>query len=738
MRAPILATKLYPPPAPKKMIFRPRLIERLNEGLDSSCKLTLISAPAGFGKTTLLSEWIANCKRSVAWLSLDEEDSDLTRFLTYLIAALQTLIADIGNDTLGMLQSHPLPSAETLLTSLTNEIVAVSKSFILMLDDYHAIDSKPIDQAVSFLVEHLPTKLHLVIASRDDPTLPLARLRARRQLTEVRAADLRFAPAEAMEFLNQTMGLVLSADDIAALEARTEGWIAGLQLAALSLQGNQDAHAFIQSFAGTHRFVLDYLLEEVLQKQPESTQAFLLRTSILNRMSASLCDALLNDAAVSSQETLDYLEHANLFINTLDDQRRWYRYHHLFGDLLRQRLGQSVPTEEIAKYHIHASEWYEKNGDLSEAFHHTIAAGDFNGAARLAEMAWEGMDASLQPIAWLTWTRQLPEDVIRVRPVLCTQIAWSLTDSGQAEASESWLQDAERCLEGHAGDMIVIDEKQFRALPARIAFARTYNSLITGPHPAVVKYAEEALALVPEDEPFLQAQIKAVLGSAYWSSGKLEAAAQSMREWLENAEKSGNFIFAIASGFGLADILIAQGRLQDAKRTIQESLQLAARHEQARGVIANHYIGLATILHEMGDEEAATKYFEEGVNLAPQSTLVDTPYRIQIALAQFKESQGDFDAALDHLQEARRVYVDTPIPKTRPAEALMARIYIKQGHLNKAWDWVHDHGLSIDDETSYLHEFEHIIFARLLIACYLANQEERFILDALRLLKRLL
>src|SRR5215208_599980 len=402
MSIPILATKLHIPQPRPKVVLRPRLIARLNEGLRQSGsfarKLTLISAPAGFGKTTLVSEWVAPLTRfplpmgeenevRAAWLSLDEGDNDPNRFLVYLIAALQTLAVNIGAGVLGALQSPQPPSTESILTALLNDIAALPNDFILVLDDYHIPDSRLVDQALAFLLEHLPPQMHLVIATREDPPLSLARLRSRDQLTELRAADLRFTAAEAADFLNQVMGLNLSAENIAALEARTEGWIAGLQLAALSMQGHSDAAGFIQSFTGAHHFVLDYLLEEVLQHQPEHVQAFLLRTSILNRLCGPLCDAVLLDPSAPGQETLEFLERANLFIVALDNERRWYRYHHLFGDLLRQRQGQSLTHEEVAKYHIRASEWYEQNGDESEAFHHAIAARDLNRAAGLAEMA---------------------------------------------------------------------------------------------------------------------------------------------------------------------------------------------------------------------------------------------------------------------------------------------------------------------------------------------------------------
>ena len=343
MAAPILATKLYTPPSRPKVVLRPRLIERLKVGLGRTPGMTRISAPAGFGKTTLVSEWLAGCERPAAWLSLDEGDNDPTRFLAYLVAALQTITPKVGDGVLGALQSPQPPPTESILTALLNEITAVPDNFILVLDDYHVIDTQPVGKALAFLLKHLPPQMHLVIATREDPDLSLARLRVRDQLTELRVADLRFTPSEAAGFLNQVMDLNLSAEDIAALETRTEGWIAGLQLAAISMQGHQDATSFIKAFTGSHHFVLDYLLEEVLQRQPESIQKFLLRTSILERMCAPLCDAVLLDPSASGQKTLEYLERANLFIVPLDNERRWYRYHHLFADLLRQRLHQSLP-----------------------------------------------------------------------------------------------------------------------------------------------------------------------------------------------------------------------------------------------------------------------------------------------------------------------------------------------------------------------------------------------------------
>ena len=377
MAIPILTTKLYVPPLRENVVLRPHLIERLDEGLRR--KLTLISTPAGFGKTTVLSEWIAAYKGPAAWLSLDEGDRDSARFWLHFIAALRTLAASIGTEEMDALQSPQPPSIEAILTSLLNQVVSLpddpstgsGQGFILVLDDYHMVDSKQIDAALAFLIEKLPPQMHLVIATREDPDLPLARLRARDQLTELRVKDLRFSESEAAEFLNQTMGLRLLPEDIAALEARTEGWIAGLQLAALSMQGLEDTAGFIQSFTGSHRFVLDYLLEEVIHKQPENIQTFLLQTSILERMCGQLCDAVLLNSSVAGQETLEHLERANLFIVPLDNERRWYRYHHLFAELLRNRLARTYP-DQVADLHRRASDWYAHNDFPNEAVTHAL------------------------------------------------------------------------------------------------------------------------------------------------------------------------------------------------------------------------------------------------------------------------------------------------------------------------------------------------------------------------------
>jgi len=713
MSAPILATKLYIPPPRLGIVSRPRLIERLNDGMAKGSKLALISASAGFGKTTLVSEWIAQCKKPAAWLSLDDGDNDLTRFLSYLIAALQTMQAGLGESLLSMFQSPQLPQTETILTALLNEVSAIEQDFILVLDDYHALDSKPIDEALAFFVDHIPPKLHLVLASREDPRLPLARLRVRNELTELRAADLRFTPAEAAEFLNQGMGLRLSPEDIAALESRTEGWIAGLQLAALSMQGHasSDAASFIKSFTGSHRFVLDYLVEEVLRQQNESIQAFLLRTSILDRMCGSLCDAILGNSPLPAQETLERLEHTNLFIIPLDSERRWYRYHHLFGDLLRQRLGKNLPQTDVAELHLRASEWYEQNDLMRDAFHHALSAGEFERAARLAQNVWQSMERNFQTLAWLGWIKKLPDAVICSRPWLCVQIGWAYSDVGELEPSETYLQHAERAL------VDVKDQQEFKSIPATIALIRSGNAQIEGNLSETVRYAEISLQLAPKDDSLIRAQAAITLGFTQWAVGNVEASLQAMLTWMDDMQKLGNQMYAIASAFVVADMQVILGHLGEAEKALQLRIQQAAElGQEAENVTAHHHLGLAMLAHERGDDAAVTQRLQWVAELGQRSTLIDWAHRWGLAQARLKESAGAWDEAIQFLDEAQRGYVKNPIPMLQPIESRKARIYLKQGRLDMAQAWARGRSLSVKDEASYLGEYEHLTLARIHLA----------------------
>jgi LuxR family maltose regulon positive regulatory protein len=644
----LLQTKLFIPQ------IRPNLglIERLNQGLQLGHRLVLISAPAGFGKTTLVGEWVqamggATPPVAIAWLSLDETDNDPTRFLSYFFAALRTIEAGFGKGALGALyasQPQP-PPAEPILTALINEIAAIPDRIILVLDDYHLIEAQPIHDALTFLLRHLPPQMHLVIATREDPHLPLSRLRARGQLTELRARDLRFTSSEAAEFLNQVMGLDLSAEDIAALETRTEGWIAGLQLAAISMQGRDDATSFIESFTGSHRLVLDYLIEEVLNHQPQNVQTFLLQTAILNRLTGSLCDAVRFGKAKSptgqenGQAILEMLERANLFIVPLDEERRWYRYHHLFADILRQRLRQTH-LEQIPTLHSRASEWYERNGLPSDAIRHALATEDFERAAGLAELAWPAMSESFQSIQWLGWLKALPDELVRARPVLSVRYAWAFLNAGKLEAAEARLLDAERWLEptvdmnerpkAPSAEMVVVDEEQFRSLPVSIATARAYHAQAIGDVSGTVKYTQRVLDLLPEGDHQWRGAASSLLGLAQYASGDLEAAHRTFSDGLAGMDP----LDAITGTFVLADIKMALGQLHVASSTYKHALQLAMEHGEPMPLgTEDLYTGISKLHRERGDLEAAAQDLLTGKKLGEQVELPDWQYRWCIAQA---------------------------------------------------------------------------------------------------------
>jgi LuxR family maltose regulon positive regulatory protein len=757
MPAPILATKLYIPPPRAKIVLRPRLIERLNEGLSSGSKLTLISASAGFGKTTLVSEWVKGCGRPVAWISLDEGDGDPFRFLTYLIAALQTVKAGLGEGVLATLQSHQQPQVEMVLTALLNEISSIPDSFLLILDDYHVIDSKPVDDTLAFLVERMPPQMHLVIATREDPSLPLARLRARGQLTELRATDLQFTPTEATEFLNRVMGLNLSDGDVAALESRTEGWIAGLQLAALSMQGHasRDAASFIKSFTGSHHFVLDYLIEEVLQRQPQHIRSFLLQTSILERLSGPLCDAVTGQK--DDRGILETLERDNLFVIPLDDQRQWYRYHHLFAEVLQAHL-QEAQSERVSMLHRRASEWYEQNGLRSDAICHALAAKDFEGAAGLIELAGPGTeDGSIQTATWLGWVKTLSDELVHARPVLNVWYACALLGSGEMEAAESRLKDAERWLVSTdtmkvqletppvetcpelSRRMVVVDKEQFKSLPATIAVGRAYIAQALGNIPDTVRYANQVLELAPEADHLRRGQASMMLGMTHWASGDLEAADRVFADYTMKLRTAGNIPDAISTSVVLADIRLALGRLQEAINTLEQLLQFVMDQGEPIPLDAADLHRELSKLHlEQGDLEAAAQHLQRSKELGEKAQLPVSRYRLCIDQARLKTAQGDLEGALALLDEAQRLYIRSPLPDFCPISAMKARIWVVQGKLTKVLEWVREQGLSVDDAPSYLREFEHVTLARVLIARYKSDRETGSIREAIGLLERLL
>jgi LuxR family transcriptional regulator, maltose regulon positive regulatory protein len=741
--APILATKLHIPPVPPKVVIRTRLIERLNAGFSEGSKLSLISAPAGFGKTTLVSEWIASNDRQAAWLSLDERDSDPTRFLTYLIGALQTIMPKLGESALGVLQaSQSQPPTESILTALLNEIATIPDPFLLVLDDYHTIESRAVDEALTFLVEHLPPRMHLVITTREDPALPIPRLRARRQLTELRATDLRFTPSEAAEFLNRVMELNLSAEDIAALEARTEGWIAGLQLAALSMQGHQDVSGFIRAFAGDNSYIVDYLMEEVLQRQPESIRSFLLQTSILEQLNGSLCDAVTGQD--DSRARLEALQRGNFFLIPLDDRRHWYRYHHLFADVLRMHLMAEQP-DQVPILHQHASEWYEQNGSAPDAIRHALAGEDFERAAGLIELATPAMNRIRQEATVLNWMKALPEALFKDRPVLSILYVGALMGNGKIEGVEARLRDAERWLEvitdsgERPKDIVVVNEEEFRRLPGAIAMYHAGLALARGDVPETARYARWVLDLVPEEDHLGRGAAAALLGLALWTGGDLAAAHRTFAEGMAQLQLAGNISDAVGGVLALADIRITQGRLHDAMRTYERALQLARGNgtPTLRGT-ADMYVGMSELEREHNDLQAATQLLLRSQEQGEHTGFPQHPYRWRVAMARLREAQGDLDGALDLLNEAEPLYVSDFFPNVRPIAALKVQVWVFQGKLDKALGWAREKGLSVEDDLNYLREFEHITLARILLARYKSDGSDNSIRDAIKLLERLL
>jgi LuxR family transcriptional regulator, maltose regulon positive regulatory protein len=698
MSAPILATKLYVPPPRPRVVFRPRLIERLNEGLHR--RLTLISAPAGFGKTTLLGEWLAACEREAAWLSLDEGDNDPTRFLAYLVAALRTIAADIGEGVLGALQSPQPPPTESILTALLNEITAIRDDFVLVLDDYHVIDARAVDDALAFLLEHLPPRMHLVIATREDPRLPLARLRARGQLSELRAADLRFAPSEAGEFLKGAMGLDLSAEDIAALETRTEGWIAGLQLAAISMRGHKDATSFIQSFTGSHHFVLDYLVEEVLQQQSESVQAFLLRTSILDHLCGPLCDAVLQAPSASGQETLEYIEHANLFLVPLDNERRWYRYHHLFADLLRQRLHQGTASSTgnegrgVAELHVRASQWYEDNGLKVEAFQHAAAANDVERAERLIE--GEGVPlyfrGTVAPV--LKWLESLPKTALDTRPSLWVMYA-SVLLLVDHTAVEQKLQAAEAALQGTESD------DRTRDLVGRIASMRATLAVIQHDAETIIAQSRRALEYLHPDNLPVRTATTWTLGHAHQLQGDRAAASRAYAEVISTGKSFGDSVYTIAATINLGQLQEADNQLSLATRTYRRVLQLAGDPPQP--IACEACLGLARITYQWNDLDAAEQHGQQFIQLTRQMGSVDSFASYDVFLARLKLARGDVAGAVAILTRAeefvRQHNFAFRMPDVAAAQVLTL---LRQGNLEAAAHLAETHDLPLSQARVHL------------------------------------
>ena len=747
MTSPLLETKLYVPKPRRHPVTRRRLSDRLGNGAET--KLTLVSAPAGFGKTTLLAEWIARspiAQRSTAWLSLDQGDSEPASFWTYLITALQTVTPGVGSGALGLLRESQPASIEAILASLLNEISAAGQDLVLVLDDYHLVEGHEIQVGMEFLLEHLPARMHVVIATRADPGLRLSRLRARGELVEIRAADLRFNRDEAASFMNEVMGLHLSATDVAALETRTEGWIAALQLAGLSMQGRDDVGSFIAGFAGDDRYIVDYLVEEVLQRQPAEVRAFLLDTSVLARLSGALCDAVT--AGSGGSATLEALDRGNLFLVPLDDRRQWYRYHHLFGDVLHARLLAEDPGR-VPELHRRASDWHERAGDRPAAIRHALAAQDFARAADLVELAIPETGRGRQEATLRRWLELLPDELIRARPVLSDGYAGNILVRGETEGVEARLVDAERWLAvaaagpPAAGDaapaMVVADEAAFRKLPASIAIHRAGQAQLLGDVAGTIAHARRALDLIGDDDHIGRASASALLGLAHWSNADLKAASDMYAGSLAQFERFGFLADSLGLRIALADMQIARGRLHEALRTYEQGLDVAVRPGVAvlRGA-ADMHVGMSEVLLERNDLAGAAEHLQRARDLGEENGLPQHPYRWRIAAARIRQAERDLDVANELLKEAERRYITDFSPPVRPVTAVRARLLIVQGNLPEAWAWAREQGLSAQDELTYVREFEHVTLARLMLAQATRDRANGILTGVLDFLDRLL
>jgi LuxR family maltose regulon positive regulatory protein len=735
----LLATKLHVPRTRRGLVARPRLVDRLTEGLQG--ELTVVCAPAGFGKTALLADWTQRSGHAVAWLSLDAGDNDPVRFWRHVAAAVEGARAEAGRQLGAVLR--PPGSFKTVMTTLVNDLAAAPGEMVLVLDDYHLIESQAVHQSLSLLLEHLPAGLRLAVASRSNPPLPLARLRARGQLAEVRAAELRFTPQEAAALLREAVGHDLPESAVAALAARTEGWAAGLQLAALSLRGQEDADGFVTSFSGDHRHVLDYLAEEVLEQQPERVRTFLLETSVLERLCGPLCDAITGSS--DSQQLLEAIERANLFLVPLDEVRGWWRYHHLFADLLLIRLAQERP-ERLPDLHRAAAAWLEGHGLVDDAIRHTLAAGDTVGAAELAERNIEPLLGRGETARWRAaqlaggrcgamlagdhgasvtgWLDALPADLVRSRPRLCAVRAIQAAIAGQAGALESWLDTTERALaaanaDNPAGTGPVLAGRAGSPLanmPGTLAVLRADLARLRGDAHRSIRLIREVLSRLPAGESVLRFNADWNLARAHWVNGDLGEAEHAFAGLIAAAQAAGEHYLMLAVCWELGRVQRAQGRLGAALATCQQALALGAESgSPSLPALGIARLGVAAVLYERGELAAALEYAIEGVAQCRQLAGARMLTEGLVLLAWVRDALGDRAGALAAMAEAERVGPSSDVVGLfNPAPAARAQL-LARGQLNDAVGWAAARGLSADDPPSYPREREHLLLARLLL-----------------------
>lgn len=681
----LLATKFYVPPVRSELVSRTHLIERLNKGL--TCNLTLVSAPAGYGKTTLLSDWVhqLNSDIKTAWISLDASDNDPVTFWDYFITALDNIEQGFSENTLSLLQASTSSPVEQLMTGLINEISNIKNDFTIILDDYHVIDSQPVHEAIGYLLAHVPPRMHLVIASRTDPPLPLARLRGRGLMVEIRTNDLRFSHEEATDFFRNFTGIGLNSDDIEALSTRTEGWIAGLQMAALSMQGHEDIPSFIRDFTGSHRFVLDYLIEEVFQRLSPDIQDFLLKTSILGRLTASLCDHLTQRD--DSRTVLESLERANLFIVPLDESRQWYRYQHLFSDLLHHQLELVSGRDAIPDYHRRASRWFETNNLVSDAINHAIAAGDWERTSELIINSSALFLRGGEITTLLRWIQQLPDDVVAGQPGLWSECCWTMILTGRFDLAESFLEKIEK---NTGSNDVSLGE---------ILVMRAYITRQRGDNAATIDLSLQARSLVPEENTDSRCILALNLGIAQWHFGRIQEAEEALAEAENKALQTGNMYVALTAISIHNIILGAKGKLHQAAELCRKAIEMAG---DSPGVALNH-LTLASLLYEWNDLENADFHVNRGIELSIQSGNIEIQsggYRI---MARIRAASGDFAGALSALETSYGFFREgkvSPLDGARTADCFV-QVYLMQNDVQNAAEWAPKVTESVEASSFY-------------------------------------
>jgi LuxR family transcriptional regulator, maltose regulon positive regulatory protein len=757
---PIQKTKFFIPLVRAGLISRQRLIEQLNMGQD--CKLTLISAPAGFGKTTLLSEWTASLKIPVTWISIDEGDNDPIRFLMGLIIALQKINPMVGSDILSILQSSQSSHAnipyETLLTSLINEIVEFPTAFTIVLDDYHLITEKSVQEIISYLLDNEPPQIHLVISGRADPVWPLARIRAQGEVNELRANDLRFTPEEAMAFLNKGMNLHLSLEESNALEDCTEGWIAALQMAAISMQGRSEVTSFIKAFTGSHRFVSDFLLEEVLSRQTLETREFLLKTSILERICAPLADSLMDTGedwqeqeikmTVSSQVMLDTLEHSNLFLIPLDDERHWYRYHHLFRDLLRSNL-TTTHSDLVNLLHQKASEWYGNARLFDDAIGHAFASQDFEWTASLIEKAASEIDIENKLVVISTWIANLPEGLVEKRPWLCVYRAWGQQWVGQRTQVAQSLGLAETALDANRqaretgqinpGNNLISEDGE-KHIRGHIAAIRAHAALVGEDIPRVLEMGEQALALLPQCDE-MRCETGVALGGAYWALGDVHKSEKSFAMARADALKCAYTSMAVPASCYMGMQQTKQARLAEAIATYRDALHLATGENGKENPAAGFpNTKLGDLLRECNLLEAAKPHLERGVEQCVLLGQADVLADAYVCLSRLQITLGDYSEAHENLSKADAVMQKTKVDPFVVCwkDDCQIRLWLAEGRLDDAANWAETCGLQIEGSLSYHYDLHHINLARILVALGMQHPTQSYLVQVSPLLDRLL